>query len=335
MLGLPTRFQTWSWGGPRKILQHTRTFYLAGEEGSNGGQGYLSQIEPLKESKSFGSVPATPRTSWVQRLGTRFGSEGGSNLTSFRKPLRFLSSTEMQTCRPKNAAEAKLASPNAVLGKQTGRLNVKKLRVVPKPLQQKKREANSSNLFVFCERRSGVAQFRAASHVDFDCTVERIAGMLAMQCLVRGQEPGDFEVMVPAEGSLVDRLVVRAQELLEEGRAVACPASLSPRQREVLHSVINNRANKEIASKLNITVRTVKFHISTLLSKFGVDSRSELARRAAGFVRPTMLEDESPLIEQRSVNAPQSGFRPVAMEAPLRIANKSRSVRFPGRVLTA
>jgi DNA-binding CsgD family transcriptional regulator len=228
-----------------------------------------------------------------------------------------------------------LASPNAVLGKQTGRLKVKKLRVVPKVVQQKKRELNSTNLFVFCEKRTGVAQFRAASNVAFDCTVERIAGLLAMQCLVRGQEPRDFEIMVPAERSLVDRLVSRAQDLLEEGRAMACPASLSQRQREVLHSVINNRANKEIASKLNITVRTVKFHISTLLSKFGVESRAELARRATGFVRSAVLDDQPSLMDRREGTARQPSFKPVAVDTPLHMATKSRSVRFPGRMLSA
>ena len=197
----------------------------------------------------------------------------------------------------KSAPESNMASPNVVLGKQTGRQNVKKLRVVPKQLQQKKHEEMASNLFVFCEKRTGVAQFRASSAADLDCTIERISGLLAIQCLVRGQEPGDFEIMVPAEKPFVERLVSRARELLKEGRAVACPASLSPRQKEVLHSVINNRANKEIASKLNITVRTVKFHISTLLSKFGVDSRGELARRAAGFVSPTTLPLSTAIVQ--------------------------------------
>jgi DNA-binding CsgD family transcriptional regulator len=162
-----------------------------------------------------------------------------------------------------------------------------------------------------------------------------MAGLLAMQCLVRGQEPRDFEIMVPANRSIVERLVSRAQDLLEEGRAMACPASLSPRQREVLHSVINNRANKEIASTLNITVRTVKFHISTLLSKFGVESRAELARRATGLLRSVVLEDESPLIGRRGDIEQLPSFRPVAVDAPLRMTGKGRSVRFPGRVLTA
>lgn len=235
----------------------------------------------------------------------------------------------------KRNKKSKPASPNAVLGKQTGRLIMKKVRVFSKLVQQKNREASSPNVFVFCERKTGVAQFRANSNAEYDCTVERIAGLLAMQCLVRGQNPGDFEIMVPAESQFVGRLVARAQDLLKEGRAVACPASLSERQREVLHSVIDNRANKEIASALNITVRTVKFHISTLLSKFGVESRAELARRAAGFMRPVILEDDARAHERRNLRVARPDFETMPVETTLRIANKARSVRFPGRVLTA
>ena len=124
--------------------------------------------------------------------------------------------------------------------------------------QEKKQIINRPNVFVFCETTTGVAQFRAESNADSESTVERVAGLLAMQCLVRGQNPNDFQVLVPAEEDLMGRLVSRAEELLEQGRSIACPASLSPRQREVLHSVLSNRANKEIACKLNITVRTVK-----------------------------------------------------------------------------
>jgi DNA-binding CsgD family transcriptional regulator len=213
---------------------------------------------------------------------------------------------------------------------------VKKFRGFPKLVQQqKKRETNLSNLFVFCEKKTGVAQFRAAATAEYECTVDRIAGLLAMQCLVRGQNPGDFEIMVPADSSFAVQLVERAHELLKEGRAAACPASLSERQREVLHSVIDNHANKEIASKLNITVRTVKFHISTLLSKFGVESRTELARRAAGFLRPTILEANAGAIDRGSGKMGARDFESMAMETTLGIANKARNVSLPGRVLTA
>jgi DNA-binding CsgD family transcriptional regulator len=159
--------------------------------------------------------------------------------------------------------------------------------------------------------------------------------------MVRGQDPKNFQVMVPAERSLVARLISRAEELLAEGRAIACPASLSARQREVLNAVLCNRANKEIASKLNITVRTVKFHISSLLSKFGVESRSELARRAAGFMRPDPIED---------ANAPETAVgreykpgkfqtlpmdRSLPMNRTYEMVNRSSTVRFPRKTLLA
>jgi DNA-binding CsgD family transcriptional regulator len=156
------------------------------------------------------------------------------------------------------------------------------------PQSNKKSDTSRSSSFVFCERSGGAAQFRAESTADLDCTVERMAGLLAMQCLVRGTDPGDFEILVAAERGFASRLQSRAKELLDEGRAVASPSCLSPRQQEILHSVIRNQANKEIASKLNITVRTVKFHISSLLNRFGVENRAELASRAAGFLRPVI-----------------------------------------------
>jgi predicted ArsR family transcriptional regulator len=39
-------------------------------------------------------------------------------------------------------------------------------------------------------------------------------------------------------------------------------------------------ANKEIACELNLSERTVKFHVSSLLAKFKVHSRMELMREA-------------------------------------------------------
>ena len=213
---------------------------------------------------------------------------------------------------------------------------MKKVRVFAKLMHQEKKEIPSKpNVFVFCETTTGVAQFRTESKADPESTVERVAGILAMQCLVRGQNPNDFQVLVPAEEDLMGRLVSRAEELLEEGRSIACPATLSPRQREVLHSVLSNRANKEIACKLNISVRTVKFHISPLLSKFGVETRSELARRAAGFAHPATLDAEAAAIENTSIDQENLLLEAVPAKRPLQMMNKGNSVRFPGRVLMA
>jgi len=54
------------------------------------------------------------------------------------------------------------------------------------------------------------------------------------------------------------------------------PCELSRREQEVLNSLLENLANKEVATKLNISERTVKFHVSNLLAKFGVRRRADL-----------------------------------------------------------
>jgi hypothetical protein len=220
--------------------------------------------------------------------------------------------------KPKGFAES---SP----GQADGRLIVKKAAAFPKLIRQEKKrtENQSANLFVFCDKTTGVSQFRAESEVGLESAVERIAGLLAMQCLVRGQEPQDFEVMVPAQGILVERLVTRAQALLEEGRAVACPGSLSPRQKEILYSVLRNKANK--------------FHISALLSKFGVENRIELARRAAGFLQTERGEGQGISVQQNGQTPDRRPLGPFAVSSNsnLRIQNRPRDRFSPGRVLTA
>ncbi len=45
--------------------------------------------------------------------------------------------------------------------------------------------------------------------------------------------------------------------------------------------VLKSLANKEIASHLNLSERTVKFHVSSLLAKFKVRSRMELLRESS------------------------------------------------------
>jgi len=63
-----------------------------------------------------------------------------------------------------------------------------------------------------------------------------------------------------------------------QGRRLKTDAvtNLSRREQEVLDSLLENLSNKEIASKLNIAERTVKFHVSNLLNKFGVRRRADL-----------------------------------------------------------
>ena len=54
------------------------------------------------------------------------------------------------------------------------------------------------------------------------------------------------------------------------------PTSLSRREQDVLDALLQNLSNKEIASRLDIAERTVKFHVSNLLAKFRVQRRADV-----------------------------------------------------------
>lgn len=213
-----------------------------------------------------------------------------------------------------------------------GELRVKKVRV----LEELDRNAegcsgNKPDVFVFYNKTTGAAQFRAEALSGEQDSIERAAGLLAIQCLVRGHDPENFLVLVPAADALSGRLVARAKELLNEGRSIAGPAPLSPRQKEILHSVVQNQANKEIASRLNITVRTVKFHISSLLNKFDVQSRGELARKAASLLGFSEQQLAAPSNAGAEDCPPMRGL----MTSDARADRSSPTLRFPDRARTA
>jgi NarL family two-component system response regulator LiaR len=65
-------------------------------------------------------------------------------------------------------------------------------------------------------------------------------------------------------------------------RRVADPAGLpaeplTTREREVLQLIVEGFANKQIARRLLITEKTVKTHVSSILSKLGVEDRTQAA----------------------------------------------------------
>ncbi len=99
--------------------------------------------------------------------------------------------------------------------------------------------------------------------------------------MVRGQSPNDYVVMVRAENDLLEGLTETAEKLLQAGQSVGSPVKLTRREEEVLGGVMKSLANKEIAATLNLSERTVKFHVSSLLAKFRVRGRMELVREAS------------------------------------------------------
>jgi NarL family two-component system response regulator LiaR len=68
-----------------------------------------------------------------------------------------------------------------------------------------------------------------------------------------------------------------AERLMREIRAPESPEKLTDREVEVLRLVAEGKANKEIASELHISETTVKTHVSNILMKLGVPSRTQAA----------------------------------------------------------
>jgi two-component system, NarL family, response regulator LiaR len=71
-----------------------------------------------------------------------------------------------------------------------------------------------------------------------------------------------------------------ARLLREERPSQPLTEPLTPRETEVLKLVAHGLANKEIARDLGIGEKTVKTHVSNILSKLGVLSRTQAALQA-------------------------------------------------------
>lgn len=68
-----------------------------------------------------------------------------------------------------------------------------------------------------------------------------------------------------------------AARLIQEVQAPLSPEKLTERETEVLCLLALGRANKEIALELTIGEKTVKTHVSNILAKLGVPSRTQAA----------------------------------------------------------
>jgi DNA-binding NarL/FixJ family response regulator len=79
----------------------------------------------------------------------------------------------------------------------------------------------------------------------------------------------------PLEPSVTSRLLERAN------RDSPGPEDLTPREREVLKLLAEGLQNREIAARLFVTERTVKFHVSSILHKLGAHNRTEAVSIAA------------------------------------------------------
>lgn len=84
-----------------------------------------------------------------------------------------------------------------------------------------------------------------------------------------------------------------AARLMREVRAPESPETLTERETEVLRLLATGLSNKEIAYRLSIGEKTVKTHVSNILAKLNVSSRTQAALHAARLGLVEGLQQES------------------------------------------
>lgn len=121
-------------------------------------------------------------------------------------------------------------------------------------------------------------QVRAVVFTAFD-TDDRILGALqagAKGYLLKGAPRTElFNAIrvVHSGGTLLQPVV--ASRLLEQLASPDIFEELTPREQVVLALLAQGKQNKEIAGELEITERTVKFHLSAIYGKLGAGNRTE------------------------------------------------------------
>lgn len=132
-------------------------------------------------------------------------------------------------------------------------------------------------IIVSAARESSIIQrayeFGASAYIDKSASLEEIAGIVRAVL--------DGEIFAPPETVAGGTFAQRA-------------AQLTPQQWRVLALMVQGDQNKQIAYKLGVGEATVKAHVTVILRKLGVRSRTQAVIEARGLALPPTVETLKP-----------------------------------------
>jgi len=114
---------------------------------------------------------------------------------------------------------------------------------------------------------------REALRAGVRAVVARQAGEAEILAAIEAVAAG----LVAIEPQMLEPMWNASAPLAQRGVAEPGAEPLTPREIEVLRMLAEGDANKAIAWKLGISEHTVKFHVSSIMSKLGAASRTEAA----------------------------------------------------------
>src|SRR6185437_7334269 len=102
-----------------------------------------------------------------------------------------------------------------------------------------------------------------------------VAGLIARARLPRDAAPSDEDGAAGRHGS--GAIDSAGGSDGADGNAAENPFDLTPRERQVLAALAEGATNREIAASLYMAEKTASVHVSRILGKLGVRSRTEAA----------------------------------------------------------
>jgi DNA-binding NarL/FixJ family response regulator len=107
-----------------------------------------------------------------------------------------------------------------------------------------------------------------------------------------GESPVDQELVMQLVRRLAEEARPPAGPPASAGELDGPPASLTPRELDVLRSLATGKTNRQIAHDLHLSLSTVKRHLERIIAKLGVSDRTQAAVKAVelGLIDPERAE---------------------------------------------
>ncbi len=105
--------------------------------------------------------------------------------------------------------------------------------------------------------------------------------------LLAGEEQGELVFYPGLAAKILQEFAQPEPGSPREAREPASAARLSPRQVEILTLVANGLTYKEVAARLGLSERTIKYHMSEIVERLHLESRAEVVdyARRQGLLR--------------------------------------------------
>lgn len=94
------------------------------------------------------------------------------------------------------------------------------------------------------------------------------------------EKPYEKKALLAAIDTAFERLSTQSGDARMKAEAAASIATLTAREKDVLHYLVDGMTNKAIAEALSISPRTVEIHRANLMEKLGAESLSAALRLA-------------------------------------------------------